>query len=200
MKSKDIAVHPFPKKKTLEVRYSGNHKTFFHCIDSLEKKSPYERIILFADDYKKLKADLRSLFIIVKAGGGLVLNEKDKGLFIYRRGHWDLPKGKCDPGETRKATAVREVQEETGVTDLVRDHLIMKTRHVYKNRMGKRVLKITNWYLMHAPEQKLHPEEREQIEKAKWLELHDFLENYYPTFHTIHDVIEEYLKLTKLTT
>ena len=197
MNKADVARHSFPKKKTLEVYYKGNQKTLFQCIDSLEKKSPYDRIILFADDYKNLKTKLKSLFIIIKAGGGLVLNEKDQGLFIYRRGHWDLPKGKCDPGESRKMAAVREVKEETGVSDLVRDHLILKTRHVYKNKTGWRVLKITNWYLMHAPKQKLIPEAREQIEQAKWLDLPDFLENYFPTFQTIHEVVEEYVNITQ---
>ena len=40
-------------------------------------------------------------------------------VFIFRRGKWDLPKGKSDIGETNKQTALREVIEETGIKELV---------------------------------------------------------------------------------
>ena len=56
--------------------------------------------------------------VIIKAGGGLVKNEKGEVLFMFRKGKWDLPKGKLDPGETMDACAVREVMEETGVSGL----------------------------------------------------------------------------------
>ncbi len=194
MRSKHVAMHPYPKKSTLVIRYTGNTKTLFQCIDLLEKGTLYERVILHAEDYKKLKADFKALFIIVKAGGGLVMNEFENGLFIFRRGHWDLPKGKCDPGEKRKDAAKREVEEETGVSSLVREKLLLKTRHVFKNSSGQRILKITNWYTMRAPKQKLIPEIREQIEKAVWLNLDKFLETKTPTFNSVHAVVKKYLK------
>ncbi|MCK7539615.1 MAG: NUDIX domain-containing protein [Marinilabiliales bacterium] len=65
------------------------------------------------------KYDLFSLFNIVIAAGGFVRNEKDEILFIFRRGHWDLPKGKLNHKkgiiEKKKDAAVREVMEETGI-------------------------------------------------------------------------------------
>jgi 8-oxo-dGTP pyrophosphatase MutT (NUDIX family) len=45
------------------------------------------------------------------AAGGLVFNDRNELLMIYRRGFWDLPKGKLDPGERIEACAIREVQE-----------------------------------------------------------------------------------------
>jgi ADP-ribose pyrophosphatase YjhB (NUDIX family) len=51
---------------------------------------------------------------IVMAAGGLVENEHGEILLIYRKKHWDLPKGKLDAGETLEECAVREVEEETG--------------------------------------------------------------------------------------
>ena len=55
---------------------------------------------------------------MIQAAGGLVNNEKDEILMIFRRGKWDLPKGKLDKGETLEECAVREVEEETGLKKL----------------------------------------------------------------------------------
>ena len=41
-----------------------------------------------------------------------------KLLMIFRRGKWDLPKGKLDKGETFERCAVREIEEETGFRNL----------------------------------------------------------------------------------
>ena len=71
---------------------------------------------------------------IIKAGGGLVLNEKGELLMIYRRGKWDLPKGKLDEGETIEECAVREVMEETGVVNVERGELITIGHHEYFDR------------------------------------------------------------------
>ena len=43
------------------------------------------------------------------------LFSKKEILWIFRRGFWDLPKGKLDEGETIQTCAVREVEEETGI-------------------------------------------------------------------------------------
>ena len=37
-------------------------------------------------------------------------------LLHYEAGHWDLPKGKIEPGETKQEAALRELMEETGLT------------------------------------------------------------------------------------
>ena len=36
-------------------------------------------------------------------------------LIQHLKGHWDIPKGHMEAGETEQETAVREVKEETGV-------------------------------------------------------------------------------------
>ncbi len=56
--------------------------------------------------------------LLILAAGGLVLNEKGEVLFMFRKGKWDLPKGKLDPGETMDACALREVMEETGLVQV----------------------------------------------------------------------------------
>ena len=60
---------------------------------------------------------------------------------------WDLPKGKVDKGESIENAAVREVEEETGVTGLVIEKFLRTTYHVFK-RNGEYQLKQTHWFLM----------------------------------------------------
>lgn len=178
---------------TLLIQYTGKKKSLYYYIDSLEKKAPFNQIILHAKDYKQLKKDFMSLFDIIHAGGGLVRNPDGAYLFIFRRGKWDLPKGKVDKGESRKTAAYREVQEETGVKKLKQKDFLMKTRHVYRLGRGRRVLKITNWYDMRAPQQKLVPQTKEQITKATWIKPDAFLSQskYKKTYLSVYDVLEK---------
>lgn len=43
-------------------------------------------------------------------------NQREYLLLHSCKGHWDFPKGKQEPGETNKETALRELREETGLT------------------------------------------------------------------------------------
>ena len=61
--------------------------------------------------------------MIEETSSGIVLfrKENDKILFLllhYPSGHWDFVKGKMEKGETPHETAIRETQEETGITDV----------------------------------------------------------------------------------
>jgi len=120
----------------------------------------------------------------ILAAGGLVYNETDELLMIFRRGKWDLPKGKLDEGETIEDCAVREVMEETGLTTVIRGDLIGITYHQYFDKWVKEeVIKETHWYRMQAPGlQQLIPQTEEDIEIIKWVngkELEDCLKNSY---------------------
>ncbi|MBS3922864.1 MAG: NUDIX domain-containing protein [Nitrosarchaeum sp.] len=62
--------------------------------------------------------------MIEETSAGVVLfrRENSKILFLllnYPSGHWDFVKGKMEEGETTYQTAIRETQEETGITDIV---------------------------------------------------------------------------------
>jgi hypothetical protein len=65
---------------------------------------------------KSLVGHLNGAYTIIQAGGGLVYNDAGDIMMIFRRGKWDLPKGKLDKGETIDECALREVGEETGIT------------------------------------------------------------------------------------
>ena len=131
---------------------------------------------------------------IITAAGGLVQNNEGAFLLIYRRGFWDLPKGKLDPGESIPECALREVQEETGLQILNVGPFICMTTHAYFDTwLQKDVVKETHWYSMNAsalvPE-KLIPQTEEDIEKIEWVPL-DRLPQYllqtYPTIRSVFD-------------
>ena len=98
-------------------------------------------------------------------------------LFIFRRGKWDLPKGKSDIGETNKQTALREVVEETGIKELVIKNFFKTTFHLVRNN-GKYFLKETRWFLMYSNYQgKLHPQVEEGIKSVKWKNIKQLKKN-----------------------
>src|SRR4051794_1665781 len=83
------------------------------------------------------------------AAGGLVTNEYNELLMIFRRGKWDLPKGKLDEGETIEQCAVREVEEETGIGNLELVKLVGITYHEYFDKhINTEVRKETHWFAM----------------------------------------------------
>ncbi len=113
------------------------------------------------------------------AGGGLVQNEKGELLMIYRRGKWDLPKGKQDEGEAIEVCALREVMEETGLVDIEIGRLIEVSYHEYFDEYLKQdVLKETYWFAMTAnSNEALIPQAAEGITEIRWVDNNE-LEKY----------------------
>jgi mutator protein MutT len=126
----------------------------------------------------------------IQAAGGLVRNDNNELLMIYRRGHWDLPKGKLDAGETPEICAIREVEEETGATNLKITRFIATTTHSYMEA-GEAIEKETFWYTMEAKgPQQLVPQKEENITDIRWVSkasLQSYLEK---TFQNIKDIIQ----------
>jgi 8-oxo-dGTP pyrophosphatase MutT (NUDIX family) len=130
---------------------------------------------------------LESIFDYAKgiiAAGGIVKNGDDKTLVIFRRGYWDLPKGKVEKGEKIINAAQREVEEETGVkiSSLNEDAVI--TYHCYRLK-GKDCIKETHWYHMVAMpgQSSLIPQTEEDIEQALWatdIEIKAIGDKFYP--------------------
>jgi 8-oxo-dGTP pyrophosphatase MutT (NUDIX family) len=88
-----------------------------------------------------------------------------------------LPKGLVDPGEKPLETALREVQEETGVTA----ELVTKLgdiKYVYSRSWGdgQRVFKIVSFYLMRYRSGRIDqitPEMRIEVARARWVRLEE---------------------------
>ena len=118
---------------------------------------------------KLLKQFLKLLPNVI-AGGGKAYNDKNEILFIYRNDKWDLPKGKTEGKESIEETAVREVEEETGVKGLKITKPLPTTYHIFK-RNGKHRIKITYWFEMKTSfKGQLFPQEKEGITQVEWLD------------------------------
>jgi 8-oxo-dGTP pyrophosphatase MutT (NUDIX family) len=155
-----------------------------------------QKAYLYYPDEKAILKKVKEKIPVCKAGGGLVYNKAGDVLFIFRNGKWDLPKGGIEKGEEIEDTAIREVEEETGVTNLKITHKLQKTYHVFK-RGGKYKLKVTHWYEMRTdftgtPK----PQANEGIEKVAWLgpeEIKEALKNSYENIKLLFEE-EELLK------
>lgn len=131
-------------------------------------------------------------FIKIEAAGGMVLNQKGELLMMFRRGMWDMPKGKLDEGETIKECALREVSEETGLTQLTVGKKLQTTYHTYSVK-GKTVIKPSHWFLMkYTGNETLIPQTEEDITELRWVnkkEAARLLDNAYAS---IREVVKRY--------
>jgi ADP-ribose pyrophosphatase YjhB (NUDIX family) len=187
-------------QRILSGIYMGKLKQLLTYIDMCEKQSKIDVLIIHYSDFDKLYKDFTSLYKIQIAAGGLIRNENNQYLFIFRRGYWDLPKGKVEKNETKREGAVREVIEETGLKKVKLLYKICITHHTFKNKQGVRIIKTSHWYMMSAPHQNLVPQTEEDIEKAEWILLTDFLDTHTPVYKNIVDVIDTNNALVESTT
>ncbi len=162
-------------------------KIIFPWVDNQRGKLFY----VVVDEPKAFLKEITKTAKLVEAAGGLVKNEADKYLFIYRNDRWDLPKGKIEKDEKTKVAAVREVEEECGIKVANLGEKICKTYHMYHWK-GKTVLKKTHWFIMgHKGKGKLIPQLEEGITDARWLgagQIEMIMQN---TFPSIVDVLEK---------
>jgi 8-oxo-dGTP pyrophosphatase MutT (NUDIX family) len=147
------------------------------------------------DETKKL---LKKQFRIIDAAGGVVSNDKNEVLLIYRLKKWDLPKGKIDKGETFKETAVREVEEETRVK-VELGKKITTTWHTYAIK-NKPILKRTKWYMMDSlDDSRMKPQKAEFIEKIGWADEQQVSTLLRKSYRSIRFVMKNYWQLLKAT-
>lgn len=151
-------------------------------------KPDFHAGILWSEDLEALKKAFWKHFHIIHAGGGLVENEKGEVLLIFRRGVWDLPKGKQDERETIEQCAIREVQEETGLQAVTSKEFLLTTYHTY-NDYGHSELKESYWFRMKASSSEtLVPQTIEDIHEIKWVpkaELSKYLGSTYPSVREV---------------
>jgi len=178
----------FINQRGLFLRFSTS-KELSKILEFFQTVTQVENVFISGKNTQSMLEDFFELFRLIKASGGLVQNSKGEYLFIFRYGKWDLPKGKLEFGEKIKEGAIREVTEETGITNLKLNGHITNTYHTYK--LGNSIiLKETHWFHMiydgHEP---LIPQQGEDISIAKWVPQNQLNEILSNTYDTIRDVL-----------
>lgn len=131
--------------------------------------------------------EFRCFFTEIPAAGGLVKNAVGEFLFIRRLGVWDLPKGKIEKKESPESAAIREVEEECGLSGLKLVRKLDSTFHIYRSPFlpadSNLVLKETNWFLMdYSGNEKPVPQTEEDIVAVSWIkpsEMDEIMKNTY---------------------
>lgn len=94
-------------------------------------------------------------------------------------GHWTLSKGKIEDSETVEAGAVREIQEEMGLTVTIEDELGSNEYIASHPELGK-VRKQVHYFLAASPYVEIQLEQKGGLDDARWFKVADILElNFY---------------------
>lgn len=154
-----------------------------------------ELCILFPDKKhrKAARKAYKRLFKRKDAAGGLTLNESEEALFIFTRNRWSLPKGHLEGLESPHETAVREVQEETGLVSIELSRQLPSTFHTFCTPKGKWILKKTYWYQMFASsKQSLLPQAEEYIEAVSWISRTHWHQGGLNTYPLTQNILKEH--------
>lgn len=167
-------------------------QVFDNTLDIIKKWLENDEENLFLDDVDNdiLAAVLKKIFRFAPAAGGVVL--VNNGIVaIERNGKPDLPKGHIEKGESPDVAAIREVNEETSISNLEIIRQLPSSHHCYLLD-GQWTLKKTSWFLMRSIDVfKPKPQTEEGISKVYLLNkgnVNDFLEK---TFISLKETLGE---------
>lgn len=185
-----------------DINYKGNN-TLFASYDNIEilqglikvllDVPSIETLYIYGDNPEQIWEAYKSLYTIIEAAGGLVLNKAAHALLIFRLGKWDLPKGKIEKNESIQEAAIREVIEECGVKQLHIESKLIDTYHIYQLK-GKQILKVSHWFLMRCNDTELDliPQTIEGITDAKWMTVTDTLNVLENSYSSVKDVLTKF--------
>jgi len=127
---------------------------------------------------------------LIEAAGGLVYNDTNQLLMIFRNGKWDLPKGKLEVGENIEQCAIREVEEECGISELLITQQLQETYHTYEIN-GQKILKRTYWFEIKSSfKGNLLPQTIEGITEAVWVDKENIAEKLENSFGNITELFK----------
>ena len=124
--------------------------------------------------------------------GSVILNQKNEILLIFRKGKWDLPKGKVSKKGKLLSVAINESIEETG---LKKKNLKLIKPLSKSSSVKKDGIILDYWFLLEYEGKKLElkPQTEEGITDYRWVSKKDIIK-YYPYFRKyVCEVLRYYL-------
>lgn len=139
-------------------------------------------------DGEKLAFAIKNIFRQAPAAGGVVIID-NQFVAIERHGIPDLPKGHIEKGESPEVAALREVEEETGITGLEIIKELPSTWHCYLLD-NQWTIKKTSWFLMRTISgMKNIPQTEEGITKVYLVDKEHIKDFEKKTFASLRDVV-----------
>lgn len=176
------------EKDQLKHRYKGRSE-LKEAVDQFASMEELKQLHIYHSNLPGLQEAFRSCFTCINAGGGVLVNHEGEFLAIKRNGVWDLPKGKLETGEDFETAALREVEEETGLTGIKLVQPVISTYHTYE-LPGQQVLKRTQWFRMFYPGNRpTRIQKSEGITESRWVLPGETAFISLNTYGTILDVL-----------
>ena len=192
---KKLTLSKYPEDIEKNLRFEG-FATLEIAVDLLENTSCPEMNV-YGENIEEIWEDFTHMFKVIEAAGGLVKNKNNELLFIRRMGKWDLPKGKIEKGESLEQAALREVEEETGLKELILEEFLNNTFHIYTERNGEKILKTTYWFKMtYVGNSQPMPQKEEGISEVSF-KNEEMINNEVMrmTFENIRLILDDYWNL-----
>ena len=189
---KKLTLSKYPEEIDKKLRFEG-FATLEIAVDLLQNTSCPE-LNVYGENLEEIWEDFTHMFRVIEAAGGVVRNKNGEILFIHRIGRWDLPKGKIEKGESLEQAALREIEEETGLKELILEEFINNTFHLYTERNGEKILKTTYWFRMNYVGNKTPtPQPEEGITAVSWKNKDEIMNEVFPkTFNNIKLILNDY--------
>jgi mutator protein MutT len=178
-------------KAQLIIQFSGISDIDL-TVKLFEDSKAIKSLLIYNDNFDELYNAFTSQYKIIEAAGGVVFNDDNELLLINRFDRWDLPKGKFEIGETPEICAIREVEEECGITNISIIKPLQKTYHCFEHH-GEKTIKITYWFKMKSSvnNEKLIPQTEEGITDVKWFAKPELNFAMQSAYLSIHNVVDE---------
>lgn len=192
---KKLTISKYPEDMEKKLRFEG-FATLEIAVDLLQNTSCPE-LNVYGENIEEIWEDFTHMFKVIEAAGGVVRNKNGELLFIHRIGRWDLPKGKIEKGESLEQAALREIEEETGLSELILEEFLNNTFHIYTERNGEKILKITYWFRMqYVGSETPKPQIEEGISEVSWKNHEAIISEVLPmTFRNIKLILNDYWNL-----
>ena len=127
--------------------------------------------------------------------GVVLVNYGTVLLLQYPQGHWDLPKGHVEANDgDRRSTMLRELAEETGITQVaVLDGFVERSEYSFRHK-GKRLNKEVYWYV--AETEQMNVELSHEHRGYLWLDWEQALETItHDETRAIVQLAQQYVNL-----